>query len=123
MFIGFIPENQDLYSSLQKDGYILIFKPVLFNGERQPKGNVDADLVLQTMIEFNNFDQAIIVSSDGDFYCLVKYLYEKGKLARVISPDVKNCSKLLKKTAKEKIVFMDNLRNKLEYIAKEKSTA
>jgi uncharacterized LabA/DUF88 family protein len=108
---------------LQKDGYILIFKPVLFNGERQPKGNVDADLVLQTMIELNNFDQAVIVSSDGDFYCLVKYLYEKGKLSRVISPDVKNCSKLLKKTAKEKIVFMDNLRNKLEYIAKEKSTA
>lgn len=123
LFIGFIPENQDLYSSLQKDGYILIFKPVLFNNERQPKGNVDADLVLQAMIEFDNFDQVIIVSSDGDFYCLVKYLYEKGKLSRVISPDVKNCSKLLKKTAKEKIVFMDNLRNKLEYIAKEKSTA
>lgn len=123
LFIGFIPENQDLYSSLQKDGYILIFKPVLFNSERQPKGNVDADLVLQTMIEFNNFDQAVIVSSDGDFYCLVKYLYEKGKLSRVISPDVKNCSKLLKKTAKEKIVFIDNLRNKLEYIAQEKSTA
>jgi len=123
LFIGFIPENQDLYSSLQKDGYILIFKPVLFDGERQPKGNVDADLVLQTMIEFDNFDQAIIVSSDGDFYCLVKYLYEKGKLSRVLSPDVKNCSKLLKKTAKEKIVFMDNLRNKLEYIPKEKSTA
>lgn len=123
LFIGFIPENQDLYSSLQKNGYILIFKPVLFDCEQKPKGNVDADLVLQTMIEFDNFDQAIIVSSDGDFYCLVKYLYEKGKLSRVISPDVKNCSKLLKKTAKEKIVFMDNLRNKLEYLTKEKSTA
>ena len=120
LFIGFIPENQDLYSSLQKNGYILIFKPVLFDCEQKPKGNVDADLVLQAMIQFDNFDQAIIVSSDGDFYCLVKYLYEKGKLSRVISPDVKNCSKLLKKTAKEKIVFMDNLRNKLEYIPKEK---
>jgi len=123
LFIGFIPENQDLYSSLQKNGYILIFKPVLFDCDKKPKGNVDADLVLQAMIEFDNFNQAIIVSSDGDFYCLVKYLYEKGKLSRVISPDVKNCSKLLKKTAKEKIVFMDNLRNKLEYIPKEKSTA
>lgn len=123
LFIGFIPENQGLYSSLQKKGYVLIFKPVLFDSQRQPKGNVEADLVLQVMIEFNNFDQAIIISSDGDFYCLVKYLYEKGKLSRVISPDVKNCSKLLIKTAKEKIVFMDNLKNKLEYIAKEKSTA
>lgn len=123
MFIGFLPDNQDLYASLQKAGYILIFKPVLFNSKRQPKGNVDADLVLQVMIEFNNYDQAIIVSSDGDFYCLVKYLYEQNKLARVISPDVKNCSKLLKKTAKEKIVFIDNLRSKLEYFSKEKSTA
>lgn len=123
LFIGFIPENQDLYSSLQKAGYILIFKPVLFDNEQKPKGNVDADLVLQTMLEFNNFNQAVIVSSDGDFYCLVKYLYEQGKLSRVISPDVKNCSKLLKKTAREKIVFMDNLRNKLEYFQKEKSTA
>lgn len=120
MFIGFLPDNQDLYASLQKADYILIFKPVLFNSKRQPKGNVDADLVLQAMIEFDNYDQAIIVSSDGDFYCLVKYLYEQNKLARVISPDVKNCSKLLKKTAKEKIVFIDNLRSKLEYISKQK---
>jgi hypothetical protein len=48
-------------------------------------------------------------------------LYEKEKLLKVISPDVKNCSKLLKKTAKEKIVFMDNLRNKLEYLPKRKA--
>lgn len=121
LFIGFIPENQDLYSSLQKNDYILIFKPVLFDGDQKPKGNVDADLVLQAMIEFNNFDQAVIVSSDGDFYCLVKYLYDMGKLSKVISPDVKNCSKLLKKTAREKIVFMDNLKNKLEYIKKKKA--
>ena len=67
LFIGFIPENQDLYSSLQKNGYILIFKPVLFDCDKKPKGNVDADLVLQTMIEFDNFDQVVIVSSDGDF--------------------------------------------------------
>jgi len=123
MFVGFLPENQDLYSSLQKAGYILIFKPVLFDGEKKPKGNVDADLVLQAMIEYNNYEQALIISSDGDFYCLVKYLYEQGKLARVMSPYVKNCSKLLEKTAKEKIVFMDNLKNKLEYKPKRKSTA
>jgi len=32
-----------------------------------------------------------------------------------MSPYVKTYSVLLKKTAKEKIVFMDNLRKKLEY--------
>jgi hypothetical protein len=29
MFIGYIEENQDLYLSLQKAGYILVFKEVL----------------------------------------------------------------------------------------------
>ena len=74
LFIGYIPENQDLYSSLQKSGYILIFKPTIPDGDGNIKGNVDADLVLQTMVDFKNYDQAIIVSSDGDFYTLVKYL-------------------------------------------------
>jgi len=32
-----------------------------------------------------------------------------------MSPYIKTCSVLLKKTAKEKIIFMDNLRKKLEY--------
>ena len=31
------------------------------------KGNVDAELVLHTMIEYKHFDKAIIVSGDGDF--------------------------------------------------------
>lgn len=117
IFIGYMPENQDLYASLQKSGYILIFKPILDN-DGKVKGNVDADLVLQTMIEYGNYDKAVIVSSDGDFYSLVKYLYEQRKLKFVMSPYVKTCSILLKKAAKDKIVFMDNLRRKLEYKAK-----
>lgn len=63
----------------------------------------------------NNFNKALIISSDGDFYSLVKYLYEHNKLLVVMSPYVETCSILLKKSAKEKIVFMDNLRVKLEY--------
>ncbi len=123
LFIGFIPENQNLYTSLQKDGYVLKFKPVLLNEDGGHKGNVDADLVLQAVVDCceNNFDKAVIVSSDGDFYSLVKYLYDKGRLAAVLSPYLETCSKLLKKTAKEKIRFMSNLRAKLEY--RKKNTA
>jgi len=33
----------------------------------------------------------------------------------VLSPDMEHCSTLLKRTAKEKIWFMNNLREKLEY--------
>ena len=79
IFIGYIDTNQNLYTSLQKDGYILIFKPTLNLPDGKAKGNVDAELVLHTMIEYSNYDKALIVSGDGDFYCLVDYL--KGKIS------------------------------------------
>jgi len=115
LFIGYIPENQDLYSKLQKDGYVLIFKPTLPNENGDIKGNVDADLVLQAMIDYKKYNQAIIVTSDGDFYCLIKHLYKNKKLKMVLSPRVDKCSILLKKSAREKIVYMANLRKKLGY--------
>lgn len=115
MFLGYLPNNQKMYSKLQKAGFILVFKPVVFDDEQKPKGNVDANLVLQAMIDYGDYDQAIIVSSDGDFYCLVEYLYDNDKLKKVMSPYHKTCSVLLRKSAREKLVFMNNLRKKLEY--------
>lgn len=114
-FIGYVAGNQPLYSELQKAGYVLVFKPTIPDDDGNVKGNIDADLVLQAMIDFPNYHRAIIVSSDGDFYSLVKHLYQNNKLRFVMSPYVKTCSTLLKREAKEKIVFMENLRNKLEY--------
>jgi uncharacterized LabA/DUF88 family protein len=112
-FIGYVPGNQPLYSELQKAGYVLVFKPTIPDDDGNVKGNIDADLVLQAMIDFSKYDKAIIVTSDGDFYSLVKHLYKSGKLRFVMSPYVKTCSTLLKKEAKERIVFMNNLQDKL----------
>ena len=67
------------------------------------------------MIDYKKYNKALIISSDGDFYSLVKYLYKNDKLKYVMSPYVKTCSVLLKKTAREKIIFMDNLKKKLKY--------
>jgi uncharacterized LabA/DUF88 family protein len=115
MFLGFVTSNQRLYSALQKAGFVLNFKPVVLDGQGKFKGNADADLVLQVMIDLEEFDQAVLVTSDGDFYSLVRHLYELDKLKVVLSPSVKHCSSLLRKEAKEKIVYMSNLRKKLEY--------
>jgi len=122
-FVGFVAGNQKLYDALQEYGYILNFKPIVLDGDRKPKGNVDANLVLKAMADFheNNFDKAVIITSDGDFYCLLDYLNERGKLRMVISPYFKTCSSLLRKSAKDKLTFLDNLKEKLEY--KRKSTA
>ena len=121
LFIGFMAQNQRMYNAFQEYGYTLVFKPVI--DDKEPKGNIDADLILQAMIDFHEekFDKAVIVTSDGDFYSLVNYFYENKKLKTVISPYYKTCSSLLRKTAKEKLSFLNNLREKLEY--KRKSTA
>ena len=77
------------------------------------KGNVDAELVLHTMIELPNFDQAVIVTGDGDFYCLVQYLLEQNKLKIVLVPNYYKYSALLKKFAKKNITFMNDLKDKI----------
>ncbi|MEK7184579.1 MAG: NYN domain-containing protein [Patescibacteria group bacterium] len=115
MFIGFIALNQKLYGRLQEAGFVLKFKPTIPDSDGKIKGNVDANLVLQAMIDIAEYEQAVVISSDGDFYSLVQHLGEKGKLKAVISPDIKECSSLLKQTAKGRIHFMNDLKNKLEY--------
>lgn len=116
LFIGFMPTNQNLYTKLQEDGYILVFKPVLEtklkNKPIKIKGNVDAELVLHSMIEFKNYHEAVIVSGDGDFYCLVRYLLSKQKLCAVIAPNYKYSS-LLREFGK-KIIPINLFKNKLK---------
>lgn len=116
-FLGFVLENQGLYNSLQNSGYTLVFKPLTYRADGKPKGNVDAELVLQAMIEYPHYERAVIVTSDGDFACLVRYLSEQGKLERVLSPVGQKCSALLKQAAREKIDFLEGARRKIEYKA------
>ena len=115
LFIGYVAGNEALYTFLQKAGYVIIFKPTLEykkRGLRFTKGNVDAELVLHAMIEYPNYDKAIIISGDGDFHCLIEYLEKKHKLGRVIIPNRKAYSQLLWKF-KRYMDYMNNLRSKL----------
>lgn len=113
LFIGYIEGNNKLYIKLQEAGFICIWKPVLTYKDGTIKGNVDAELVLHTMIQLPNFDKAIIVTGDGDFYCLVQYLLEQNKLKTVLVPNYYKYSALLKKFAKKNIAFMNELKNKI----------
>lgn len=117
LFIGKTEGNQDLYTNLQQAGYILVFKPTIAyfeQGKKTMKGNVDAELVLYASAkQYNSYDKAIIVSGDGDFYCLAEYLEEKQKLLRIVTPNRKY-SKLLSGYRKY-ITSLEQLRNKLEY--------
>jgi uncharacterized LabA/DUF88 family protein len=99
LFVGYKPGNEALYTGLQQMGYIVIMKPTMELPGGIVKGNVDAELVLHTMIRYKKFDKAIIVSGDGDFYCLVEYLVNKGKMLYLLAPN-SHYSKLYKPFSK-----------------------
>jgi uncharacterized LabA/DUF88 family protein len=70
------------------------------------------------MIQFNYFDKGIIVSGDGDFYCLIEYLLKENKLEIVLVPDEQKYSALLKKLSspdKNIFEFLNKKKNRLEF--------
>lgn len=113
LFIGYVEGNNHIYAELQRAGFICIFKPVLTYKDGTVKGNVDGELILHTMIQYPNFEKAVIVTGDGDFYCLVQYLLEKNKLQTVLVPNRNKYSALLKRFARKHIAFMNDLEVKI----------
>jgi len=116
LFIGYVEGNEDLYENLQKAGFLVVLKETTeyqVDGKSTVKGNVDAELVLYAAAKmYNHFDEAIIVTGDGDFACLVEYLDEKGKMGKLLVPN-RHFSSLLRKY-NERIVRIDLLKRSLQ---------
>ncbi len=127
MFIGYIAENETLYQQMYDHGFLVVLKPTLDimqvekpgdkpkdDKEKVPlKGNIDADLVLHAMKELPNYDKAIIVSGDGDFYGLIEHLAKQKKLLKILTPNHR-FSSLLKPFASH-IENLDTYRRELSY--------
>lgn len=65
------------------------------------------------MIEYKNYDRAIVATGDGDFHCLVDYLEKQKKLERLIIPDRHKYSSLLRKFG-PKILFLTDVKEKVK---------
>jgi uncharacterized LabA/DUF88 family protein len=128
MFIGYMAENESLYEQMHDHGFLVVLKPTTeikapevegqTEAEREAakptvKGNIDADLVLYAMKELKNYDKAVIVSGDGDFFALVEYLAQQGKLLKVLTPN-QRYSTLLKEFDNY-IEGLDHHRKELAY--------
>lgn len=150
LFIGYIPENEALYEQMHDVGFSIVLKPTYDmtrprpelaepikqehnknvkpgeyseekKEEKKPvKGNVDAELVLWTMKEISNYDKAIIVSGDGDFYSLVEYLESKKRLLHLLTPSAHYSS--LYNRYDNYIVQLDKYRKQLSYYDRRKSS-
>ncbi len=130
MFIGYMPDYEQLYDQMHSLGYLVVLKPTLemFSREEKtdgqpgsekeekkhvPKGNVDAELVLYAVKEMPNYHKALIVSGDGDFHGLIEYLDQQQKLMKVLAPNWQYSSLL--KPFESYIVRLDQKRHELAY--------
>ena len=115
IFIGWVEKNQQLYDHLRRDGFELVFKPTvsyLESGSLTHKGNVDAEMVLHAAaVEYSNYDQAVIITSDGDFACLIKFLLKRQKLRKIITPTDRYSSLLGR--YRDHIVLIKHIRPKI----------
>jgi uncharacterized LabA/DUF88 family protein len=136
MFIGYIPENESLYEQMHDAGFLVVLKQTFDmtrakpeeklkeNGEPEDKipvkGNVDTDLVLWAMKEMGNYQKAIIVSGDGDFFSLVEYLHSKKRLLHIMAPNAHYSQ--LYRAYEPYVVKLDDYKRTLQYRDHKKRT-
>lgn len=89
LLIGRHLQRVRFYLKLLEFGYHLFLKPVKMyeqeDGTTKRKANCDVDMAFHLMKEKNNFDRVIILSGDGDFLPVLKYLKESGKEVVVLA--------------------------------------
>lgn len=112
LFMGYVKGHEALYSQLSEWWYILIFKETL-EVEGKVKGNCDAELVVKAVSNFyeEQSTRAILVTSDGDFACLVDFFKEKKHEVILLAPSKTYCSFLLKKR-NIPIVFLEEVNKR-----------
>jgi uncharacterized LabA/DUF88 family protein len=107
------------YQKLEKVGYQLVLKPVKIyeddDGNRKRKANCDVEMAFYLMRDKNAFERVIILSGDGDFLPVLKYLREVGKKEVLVLARGPRTAKEIRRFAGDKFMdFTRNLRNRLE---------
>jgi uncharacterized LabA/DUF88 family protein len=105
------------YIKIEKFGYKLILKPVktFFDLEGLPirKANCDVDMSFCLMRDFDNFDRVLILSGDGDFLPVLKYLRESKKEVLILAR-ANRTAREVKKFAGDKFLDFNYLRECLK---------
>ena len=83
LLIGKHLQRVKFYLKLEEFGYSLFLKPVKLydqdDGTTKRKANCDVDMAFHLMKEKDNFNRAVVLSGDGDFLPVLKYLKKVGK--------------------------------------------
>jgi uncharacterized LabA/DUF88 family protein len=112
-FIGYVPGREDLYRDLESAGYVVVLKPTLLLPDGGVKGNCDTELVLKAATTVSDYEQAVLVTNDGDFSCLVQYLKARGQFRNLVASSRNDCSRLLRVAAGHCVIYVDEVPDKV----------
>ncbi|MCD6528558.1 NYN domain-containing protein [bacterium] len=109
------------YLKLENFGYELHLKPVKLyeqdDGTTKRKANCDVDMTFYLMKEKDNFKKMIILSGDGDFLPVLKYLREIGKEVVILARGPRTAREI-RQFAGSNFRDFTRLENKIRFIEK-----
>ena len=109
------------YLKLKKFGYELYLKPVKLykqdDGTTKRKANCDVDMTFYLMKEKDNFDRVIILSGDGDFLPVLKYLKNQVKEIIILARGPRTAREI-RQFAGSNFRDFTRLENRIKFIEK-----
>jgi len=111
-------QRAKFYLKLKEFEYILRLKPTKIyketDGTTKKKANCDVDMTFDIMKMIDEFDEVIILSGDGDFAILLKYLMGKQKKITVLARSERTAKEIRQLVGGD---FRDfyKIRNKIEF--------
>ena len=115
-YAGLDEENKKqlkFYEKLQKFGYLLKLVPVKRFSDGSKKADVDSRMTFELMKYFKEYDEAIVMSGDGDFYWVLEYLLKEGKGLKVIS-EKRSSAKEIRSLVGGNFIPLKSLRHIIE---------
>src|SRR5919206_3180341 len=104
------------YQKLETFGYDLILKPVKTyvddDGAARRKANCDVDMAFHLMRDQDQFDEVIVLSGDGDFLPVLKFLRGENKLVRIMARGPRTAREI-KQFAGDKFLDFTRLQHRL----------
>lgn len=117
-YLGYVQEGaniEKLYETIQKAGFILVFREHNSAMLGKKKGNVDADIIFSIMKRLylkEKFNKVVLVSGDGDYKMLVDFLIGQNKFEKILFPNRRYRSSLYKSIGIEHFAYLDDVGTK-----------
>ena len=113
-YLGFVQsgaEYDKLYESIQKAGFILVFREHNSAMMGAKKGNVDSDIIFDAMKRLylkEPFHKIVLVSGDGDYKMLVDFLIKEGRFEKILFPNKRYASSLYKAISRQYFAYLSD---------------